>query len=62
MDICLNCKKVLSADEIGLHKKIINRGSSEYMCIDCMSKHFNVSVKMLEEKIRQFKDMGCTLF
>lgn len=62
MDVCLKCKKNLSSDEIGLHKKLINRGASEFMCIDCLAQYFNVSREMLEEKISQFKNMGCTLF
>lgn len=59
---CLKCKRELTSDEIGLHKKLVNRGASEYMCIDCLSRYFDVPVTMLYEKIEQFKKMGCTLF
>lgn len=59
---CLKCKRKLTPDEIGLHKKLVNRGASEYMCIDCLSRYFDVPVTMLYEKIEQFKKMGCTLF
>ena len=59
---CLKCKRELTSDEIGLHKKLVNRGASEYMCIDCLSRYFEVPVTMLHEKIEQFKKMGCTLF
>lgn len=59
---CLKCKRELTPDEIGLHKKLVNRGASEYMCIDCLSRYLDVPVTMLYEKIEQFKKMGCTLF
>ena len=59
---CLKCKRELTPDEIGLHKKLVNRGASEYMCIDCLSQYFDVPITILYEKIEQFKKMGCTLF
>ena len=59
---CIKCNRELTNDEIGLYKKLFNRAATEYMCIDCVAQHFNVSVPMLEEKIIQFKKMGCTLF
>lgn len=62
MEKCLKCGKVLTHDEIGLHKKLCNRGATEFMCIKCLSEHFEVSEDLLKEKIQQFKKMGCTLF
>lgn len=59
---CKNCKRKLTGDEIGLHKKLFNRGADSFFCIDCCAEYFQVSVETLEKKIRQFKDMGCTLF
>lgn len=53
---------MLTDDEIGLHKKLCNRGATEFMCIDCLAKHFEVAPELLHEKIEQFKKMGCTLF
>ncbi len=60
--LCKSCKKPLSRDEIGLHKKLVNRGAVEYWCIDCLSAHFQIPVPLLREKIAQFKKDGCTLF
>lgn len=62
MEHCLKCGKALNHDEIGLHKKLCNRGATEFMCIDCLASHFEVSAELLKEKIEQFKKMGCTLF
>lgn len=59
---CRNCGRKLTGDEIGLHRKLVNRGADSFFCIDCCAEHFEVSVETLEKKIRQFKDMGCTLF
>ena len=60
-----NCKKggkELSGNDIGLTKKLINRGSTEFLCINCIAEKFDCSKELLEEKIKQFKESGCTLF
>ncbi len=62
MDKCIKCGKILNGDEIGLTKKIINRGATEYMCIHCLAKKFKVSEELLEQKIQDFKKQGCLLF
>lgn len=59
---CRNCGRKLTGDEIGLHRKLFNRGADSFLCIDCCAEYFQVSVKLLEKKIGQFKEMGCTLF
>ena len=61
-DYCMVCKRELERDEIALHKKLVNRGAHEFMCIACLGKHFDVSEERLREKIQHFKDSGCTLF
>jgi uncharacterized protein YlaI len=62
MGKCIVCGKALTNDDVGLTKKLINRGAEEFLCIECLSKKFNVPVKRLEEKIREFKEQGCLLF
>ena len=59
---CIDCGSALTDDEIALYKKMINRGAQEYTCIRCLAKHFTVGVDGLYEKIRQFRESGCTLF
>lgn len=61
-NVCHGCKKPLSADEIAMTKKLVNRGAKTYYCIDCMAKMFGVERKDIEEKIIYYKRMGCTLF
>ena len=60
--VCRICGRTLVPDECALTKKLINRGAVEFMCLSCLSEHFGVSEETLREKIRQFREMGCTLF
>lgn len=59
---CRQCGKALTQDEIGLHRKLFNRAADTFLCISCSADYFGVSTGLLEQKIRQFKEMGCTLF
>ena len=62
MSNCKKCGKELSGNDIGLTKKLINRGATEFLCINCIAEKFDCSKELLEEKIKQFKESGCTLF
>ncbi len=59
---CIKCGRELTNDEVGLFKKLVNRGAQKFMCISCMSEYFEVSEEALRKKIKQYKEMGCTLF
>ncbi len=59
---CRNCGRTLTRDEVSLHKKLFNRAADSFLCISCSAEYFGVGTRLLEEKIRQFKEMGCTLF
>lgn len=59
---CKQCGRILTRDEVALHKKLYNRGASSFFCIDCSSQYLEVSVSLLEKKIEEFKTMECTLF
>ena len=62
MPQCQACGRPLTHDEVAVTKKLINRGATEFMCIDCLAAHFEVRPEDIEERIRHFKQMGCTLF
>lgn len=59
---CKRAAGILTKDEIGLHKKLYNRGATSYFCIDCSSQYLEIPVPLLQKKIEEFKAMGCTLF
>ena len=60
--LCIKCQKELDGLDRGLHKKMINRGSTEFFCIDCLGDYIGVSRRELLRKAKQFHDAGCTLF
>ena len=62
MHKCFRCQKVLISDEIGLYRRMVNRGAVSFLCIDCLASHFKVERTDLEEKLHMFKEAGCTLF
>ena len=59
---CIKCGRELTYDETALHRKMINRGATEFMCIDCLAKHFGTTVEKLKERIEYFRKTGCSLF
>ncbi|MBQ8555840.1 MAG: hypothetical protein IJ438_08215 [Clostridia bacterium] len=59
---CKCCGKPVTKDETAATKKLINRGATEYLCIPCLARHFDVAEEAIRERIAYFKAMGCTLF
>jgi hypothetical protein len=59
---CMNCGRELSYNDIGAHKKFINRASKEFLCRSCLARELDVPPKLIDAKIEQFKQQGCTLF
>lgn len=62
MDICISCGKILTYNEVGAHKKFVNRGSTEFLCKICLAKRLDVTPEDIDRKIEQFRQQGCTLF
>ena len=62
MSACMQCGRQLSFNEIGAHKKFINRGSREFLCKNCLAEKLDVTAEDIDRKIEQFKLQGCTLF
>jgi len=58
----MKCARGLTGDEIGLHKKMINRGATEFMCLTCLAKYYDCSEDLLIQKMEQFRAQGCLLF
>lgn len=60
---CYVCGKTpLSRDEIGLTKKLIDKSSKIFYCLDCLADYLEVTTEELKNKIEEFKEEGCTLF
>lgn len=59
---CEKCGRPLTNDEIGLHKKMINRGATSFMCLSCLADFFDCEEQLLLKKITHFRNMGCMLF
>ncbi len=62
MAACRACGRALTGDEIGMTKKMINRGAREFFCMDCLAAYHRVPVEALYKKLKEFRAMGCTLF
>lgn len=60
--LCKTCGRPLTHDEVAVTKKLINRGATEFLCVDCLARHFEVRPEDIHERIRHFKETGCTLF
>lgn len=58
----MQCGRELRHIEIGLHKKMIHRGATQYLCLTCLSAYIQVSEEALLEKAEEFKRQGCMLF
>ncbi len=59
---CKKCGRTLTYDEIGCHKKMINRGATEFFCLTCLAEHIHVTEERLKERIEHFRATGCLLF
>ncbi len=59
---CLRCGRPLTADEVAVTKKLINRGAREFRCVDCLADWFAVTPADIRERIAYYRATGCTLF
>ncbi|MBR6513854.1 MAG: hypothetical protein IKT46_03375 [Clostridia bacterium] len=64
MAICNNCGRQLHKDEKAIYKRLINRAATEdeLLCKLCLASKLAVTETVIEEKIKHFRDIGCTLF
>ena len=62
MKKCIECGKNLTKDEAALNKKLINKNTKQFLCLDSLGSFLSTDREILEDKIVQFKEEGCTLF
>ena len=60
--ICYLCEKQLDKNAIGLTKKLLDKNSKRFYCIDCLAEYLEVDTEILLAKIEEFKEQGCKLF
>ncbi len=60
--LCKKCGRELTLDEIGIHKKMINRGATDFFCLTCLAEYTETTEEFLLERIEYFRAMGCVLF
>ena len=59
---CFQCGGQLTADEIAVYRKMVNREAGKFLCKTCLAQYFDVPVEKIDQKIQQFKRIGCLLF
>ena len=62
MDVCKNCGRPVTRDEVALTKKLINRASKEFLCIPCLCEKFEMTEDECRTLIEHFREAGCHLF
>ena len=62
-DKCAVCGRTLTADEVGLYRRLICRSAeSGFLCLTCLAARFSCGEDLLRDKIKKFREAGCTLF
>ena len=59
---CGTCGRELRSVEIGLSKKLVNRGTQVCWCVDCLAKRFRQPPEKLLALADYFRRTGCSLF
>ncbi len=62
MTNCMNCDRPLTADEIAVHRKLVSREATHFMCKTCLAAYFDVTEDKNDQKIIQYKRQCCLLF
>ena len=62
MNRCIRCDAPFFRDDIGANRKFLGRAVLEFMCRECLSRELRVPRQLIDQKIQQFKEEGCTLF
>ena len=59
---CYECGRKLTGDEIAVYRKLVNRMAERFLCKTCLAAYFEVPEEKIDQKIDQFKRIGCLLF
>lgn len=60
---CARCGTALSGDEIALYRKLVSRGATAYLCLDCLAQDCATTREKLQGLIDYYHRTGiCSLF
>ena len=60
---CKECGAEIRADDIAIHRKLIDRGADTFFCIDCLAGKLGCRRSNIEELIEYYRSTGkCSLF
>lgn len=59
---CVCCNKKLKKDDIALSMKYYGRYIEQFKCYKCLADDLKVKPSILKNKVKEFKNQGCTLF
>ena len=59
---CVLCGAKLTRDEIGLYKKLVNRGATTFHCKTCLCEEFHMTPKQADEHDRELPGAGMCAF
>lgn len=60
---CRECGGDLLSDDISIHRKLIDRGATDFLCIDCLAALLKTTRPDIERLIAYYRESGqCTLF
>ena len=59
---CPVCGKVITKNEAGLNRKLIDDNARDYYCLSCLAEILEVTEDDLRAKIEDFRQEGCKLF
>lgn len=62
MSVCQLCGRSLTSDEVGLNLKLISRNAVKYFCKTHLAEKFGCDESLLDFKIRQYREIGCSFF
>lgn len=58
----MRCGRPLTRDDVGAHRKFVDRGAEHFLCVECLAAHFRCDPALLRQKIEDLRKAGCTLF
>jgi hypothetical protein len=59
---CADCASPLRRNEIAITKRLVSRGATQFYCIGCLARRLGVTPAVIEHKILEYQEMGCSLF